>query len=367
MEYWIWLTQLKGIGYVLQKRLLEHFKDPLNIYNANEEQLLSVKGIGKSLATTIKESKCLVEVNSVLSNIHKKDIKLLTYNDRLYPNIAKKFDDSPILLYYRGTIRENIEGVAIVGARRCSDYGKQIAIDAANYLSSMNIAVISGMAKGIDSYAHTACINASGYTIAFLGNGLDICYPKEHIDLMEAIIKKGAVVSQFPPGTPPKPTNFPKRNSLISSWSEKILVAEASEKSGSLITADIAKNQGKEVFIAPHEIYSILGKGNNKLLLKGASLYLSPKQLTSKSDNYKCEIKDFFIKQDEKLIEEHDSVKLTVLEEQILSSISEDIKTIEEINKDVKIGEVNLLQQLSIMEITGLIKCLPGGRFVKNA
>ena len=366
MEYWIWLTQLKGVGLVLQKRLIDYFASPIHIYNADQGQLLLVKGIGKSLAKSIISSRSLERSHLVLNEVDRGNIKLLNYDNPLYPEHAKGFDDSPIILYYKGTIKPHSEGVAIVGARRCSQYGKKIAVDAASFLAYKGIPVISGMAKGIDSYAHTACINSGGYTIAFLGNGLDICYPNEHIDLMEAMVEKGAVISQFPPGTPPKPEHFPMRNKLISSWSQKILVAEASEKSGSLITASIGYKQGKKVLVAPHEIYSTSGKGNNKLLMKGAELYLSPSQLLLFGDQiHREEISE--IKLEEKQIiqktESKSSLNLSDVEKRIIDSLRDLDKTIDEIDDDLDIGQVKLLEQLSIMEIQGMIKSLPGGRF----
>lgn len=369
MVYWIWLTQIKGIGPVLQKRLLSHFKDVELIYNSDEEDLLLVEGIGSSLAKNIKNSKCLEKSNLILKEVHKNYIKMLTFDDLLYPSFAKKPHDSPILLYYKGTIRKSLKGVAIVGSRRCSEYGKQVTVEAARYLAQNDVPVISGMAKGIDSYAHTACIKEGGYTIAFLGNGLDICYPIEHIKLMEAIIENGSVISQFPPGTRPRREYFPKRNALISGWSEKILVAEAAEKSGALITAEIAKKQGKEIFVVPHEIYSSTGTGTNKLLSQGANVYLNPYQLLL--DGSKLLYKDKFLDlsvsdlKDTKIIKRKktEDNNLIGIEKEIVNSINDGIKTIEDIGKDIEMDEVELLTYLSIMEITGVIESLPGGRF----
>lgn len=361
MEYWIWLTKLKGVGLILQKRLINFFSSPLDVYSATEDQLVLVKGIGKSLAKSIKNSRSLEKSRFILSEIDRKNIKILTYDNPLYPEHAKIYHDSPIVLYYKGTIKSHFKSVAIVGSRRCSEYGKKIAVDAASFLAHKDITVISGMAKGIDSYAHTACINSGGYTIAFLGNGIDICYPKEHIDLMEAIVEKGAIISQFPPGTPPKPQHFPIRNKLISSWSQKILIAEASEKSGSLITANIGYKQKKKVLVPPHEIYSLSGKGNNKLLMKGADLYLSPSQLLL------CESKNNVYKEEKQLMTKAESNSLSNLsdtENKIIDSIKYFAKTIDEIDSDLNIGQVKLLELLSIMEIQGVIRSLSGGRYL---
>lgn len=370
MVYWIWLTQIKGIGPVLQRRLLNHFKDVGSIYKAEEKDLLLIEGIGPSLVKNINDSKCLDKANSILDQVNKHKMKVLTFNDPLYLNLAKEPNDSPILLYYKGSIRKNLNGIAIIGSRRCSEYGKQVTIEAAKYLAQNDVPVISGMAKGIDSYAHTTCLKEGGYTIAFLGNGLDICYPAEHIDLMDAIIDNGAVISQFPPGTRPRPEYFPKRNALISSWSEKILVTEAAEKSGALITAEIARKQGREVFALPHEIYSPTGKGTNKLLCQCARTYLDPSQLLSSGDTLlhnqidENETKAKNVKFSKRMKPQNDS--LTGIERKIADIIKDKTMTIEEISKGMKMNEVELLSYLSIMEITGILKGFPGGRFKAN-
>lgn len=366
MKYWIWITGIKGIGTVLQKRLLDCFKEPEIIYNSSEEELLEVEGIGTSLAKNIRESKSLDKSESILQDVYDKEIKLLTLYDPLYPESAKGFKESPILLYYRGTIKENISGVAVVGARRCSGYGKQVTVDVASFLARNDIAVISGMAKGIDSYAHTACIKEGGYTIAFLGNGVDICYPKEHAELMEAIIEKGAVISEYPPTTRARRENFPKRNALISSWSEKVLVVEAGEKSGALITAEIANAQGKEVLAPPHEIYSLTGKGSNQLIGKGATIYLNLEQLLIKSGT--SENEEIRVNKEINNTYEKEKVSMNIerfssVERSIIESLRDSAKTIGELSKAVDIDEISLLEHISTLELRGIIDSIPGGKF----
>ena len=369
MKYWIWLTQIKGIGPVLQKRLLDCFKEPENIYNSSEEELLLVDGIGISLSKNITESRCLNLSESILQDVHSKGIKLLTIHDSLYPDTAKGCKESPILLYYRGTIKENIRGIAVVGARRCSSYGKQVTVDASSFLANNDIAVISGMAKGIDSYAHIACIKEGGYTIAFLGHGVDICYPKEHTKLMEAIIENGVVISEYPPTTQARPENFPKRNALISSWSDKVLVVEAGEKSGALITAEIAKTQGKEVLVPPHEIYSSTGKGTNELIRKGANIYLSSEHLLIRdvvSKNGETIVSNEMNNTYEKEKEFISTERLNSTEILIIESLIDSVKTINEISKEVGMDEVLLLEFLSTLELQDAITSLPGGRYSCN-
>jgi len=198
MIYWIWLTQIKGVGPKRQRLLLEKFSTPENIYRASFKELLQCPGIGNSTAKAIIEERSLEKAKSILDSVNKFNIKLLTLDNPLYPQEAKEIGEMPILLYYKGRLVRNSMGIAIIGSRRCSEYGKMVVDEAATYLSKENIVVISGMAKGIDGYAHTSCIKAGGYTIAILGNGLDICYPPEHMSKLRGANLPLAKV----PGTP---------------------------------------------------------------------------------------------------------------------------------------------------------------------
>ncbi|MGY0372874.1 DNA-processing protein DprA [Clostridium sp. JNZ J1-5] len=277
--YWVWLNELKGIGPVTAKKLLNRFMSPENIYNATKEEIRALEDIGDKLVEVIIQSKDLNPAKKIIERCEKQNISIVTYEEKKFPSGIRSYPNMPIFLYYKGNLYEDISGVAIVGSRRCSDYGKQVTVEAAKFLAENKIPVISGMAKGIDSYAHTACIKSLGYTVAFLGCGVDICYPKEHAELMKNITETGAIISEYAPGVTPSPQNFPKRNRLISACSEKILIVEAGEKSGALITAEYAKEQNKEVFAVPNNIYSKESKGTNKLISEGASIYLNPSQL----------------------------------------------------------------------------------------
>lgn len=279
MKYWLWLWAVKGIGPVTGKHLLTRFGQPQAIYAAGESELLSIPGIGKATAATLRSERSLEKAKHILAECERAEIKILTSDNPLYPKSAKLAGNAPFLLFYKGEIRKDFHSVAIVGSRRCSEYGKEITMQTASFLARQGIAVISGMAKGIDGYAHTASLKAGGYTIAFMGCGLDICYPAEHSDLMKALISRGAVISEYPPGTAARAEHFPTRNRLICSWSDKVLVIEAAEKSGALITADFACKQDKDVFVLPGDVSRTTGKGSNKLLLGGAKAFLDPAQL----------------------------------------------------------------------------------------
>lgn len=203
------------------------------------------------------------------------------------------------------------------------------------------------MAKGIDGYAHTASLKANGYTIAILGCGLDICYPKEHIELMKRIIEKGAIISEYPPGTKPDVYHFPMRNRLISAWCKKLLVVEAGEKSGALLTAAFVKEQKKQVLAAPNSIYSIEGIGTNKLIKEGAEIYLNPSQLLL--DNIKVPV----VNNKENIEPLGDN--LSSLEKVILAKIKDNPMDLNEILIDLKVNRSDVLATISIMELMGPI------------
>lgn len=357
MEYWLWLRLVEGIGSVTERKLLEYFGNPKNIYEADQEQLRLVEGIGPKLAANIRSIRSLDQALRLQENIFKQGINILTIHDANYPQQLLKSLKAPTILYYKGTLRDSKSGVAVVGARRCSSYGKQVALDAANYLAAHSIPVISGLAKGIDSYAHIGCIKANGYTVAVVAHGLDQCYPKEHRELMQAVIETGVVMSEYPPNTMPRLEYFPGRNALIAGLCRKVLIAEAGQKSGALITAKLAKEQGKELFVPPHEIYSPSGIGCNQLIVKGATLYLHPKQLIDTAyHTLEIVAKPF----------NSTLPQLTDNEKKIGDCLTNSKKTIEDIERETGINQLELLELLLIMELEGHIQALPGGRFRSN-
>lgn len=353
MVYWIWLTLIEGVGPKRQRILLKKFNSPKNIYNTSLEELLKCTGIGSKTAKTIVEKRSLEKADLILEVADRFGIKLLTFEDELYPLKAKIIKEMPILLYYKGNLIKNSMGVGIVGARRCTEYGKKATNEAASFLAKEDISVISGMAKGIDGYAHTSVIKEGGYTIAVLGNGLDICYPPEHLELMKRIINNGAVISEYPPGTPPNPKHFPKRNLIISAWSHKILVIEAAQKSGSLITANYANTYGREVLALPDNIYNSESKGTNKLILDGATIYLDKEQLLIE-DKFRYKKTQAVNKPIQDNLDDLDD--LDELEERIIKILKTvNSSTTEKLSTLLSIDQMELLGKLSLMELEGKV------------
>jgi DNA processing protein len=356
MKYWIWLSRLKGTGPVLQKRLLKHFASPKGVYEADMGELIEVDGVGKGIAENIVSSRSFEDSLRIMDSLDRIGGRILTIEDDCYPRSAAQVDGAPVVLYYRGEIRKGLKGIGIVGSRRCSQYGKRVALEVGRFLGENGYAVISGMAKGIDGYAHIGCINAGGYTIAFLGTGLDVCYPREHGDLMEKIVEKGAVVSEYPPCTPGRAEYFPRRNYHISSWSERLLVVEASERSGALITARHAREQGREVFAVPSGIYSATGRGTNKLISEGASIYTGTGSIV---DKYQQEDSELVTKK-KVIMQDMICDNLDEMEKKIIDSIGDKRLQIQEISDRLKIGQVELSQCLTEMELEGLVGCVSG-------
>ncbi len=206
-------------------------------------------------------------------------IKLSKDDDR-FPSFLKNIQDSPKALYCIGNIDLlNMTSIAVVGARKCSEYGRQVALKIGNMLAQNGIVTVSGMAEGIDSFALLGALKEGGGTIAVLGQGVDICYPKSNKQLYEKILREGLVISEYPPGTEPKPFQFPKRNRIISAISRAVAVVEASSGSGSLITAEIAAEQGKEIIAVPGNINSTYSLGCNKLIADGANIMTVPEDI----------------------------------------------------------------------------------------
>lgn len=272
-RYWIWLSLIKNLGSKRKLKLLELYKTPEEIYKLTKEELMNINGIGEAIANDIMISKNEEILNYHIKYMKENNIKIININEREYPQALKKIYDPPISLYVKGNIEKlNNKNIGIVGCRECTTYGKKSAEYFSYNLSKQNINIVSGLAKGIDSYAHLGSLN-TGNTIAVLGNGLDMIYPKENLELANEIIKKGGtIISEYPCGTKPDKMKFPARNRIISGISSGIIVIEAKEKSGTLITVDFALEQGREVFVVPGNINSINSVGTNDLIKQGARL-----------------------------------------------------------------------------------------------
>lgn len=303
-KYWIWFSLIKGLGCVRKHKLLKKYGTPDEIYKVRKSELLKIDGIGEETVSNIIEAKNEKILNYHIKYMKENNIDIIHICEKNYPQLLRQIYDAPVSLYIRGK-KEILNGknIGIVGCRECTDYGKKAAKYFAYNLSKKGMNIISGLAKGVDSYAHWGSIGINielekvkncgekqtdcgkqnmecgqfkqncGKTIAVLGNGLDMIYPKENIELANEIIKSGgAIISEYPCGTKPDKMNFPARNRIISGISKGIIVVEAKDKSGTLITVDFALEQGRDVFVVPGNINSMNSVGTNDLIKQGAKI-----------------------------------------------------------------------------------------------
>lgn len=276
--YDYWLVSAPGMGNRTIHRLLEAFGSSKGIYQACEQELMQYMDARQWNAFRIHR-----EQFKVWEEYHRfcmQNIVFLTEEDGDYPARLRNIPDAPFALFVKGYLPgEEIPCVAIIGARDCSEYGKYVAQELGKGLGKNDIAVISGMARGIDGISQMAALQAGGTSFGVLGCGVDICYPSQNRALYQYLQEKGGVLSIFPPGTQPRAQNFPPRNRIVSGLADVVVVVEAREKSGTLITVDMALEQGKEVYVIPGRITDKLSEGCNRLLKQGAGIILSPQDL----------------------------------------------------------------------------------------
>ena len=270
---WIALSQVKGLGGVSFKKLAAHFVDPTRVFSASAEELQQVPGLDRSVIEGLVNFSGWEQIETEIRRIRQAEVTIVPFTDVRYPARLRMIADPPPFLYVKGEIRaEDDKAVAVVGSRSASDYGRKVTRDLSRGLSALGFTVVSGLARGIDGTAHETALRCGGRTIAVLGSGVDRAYPPEHAALYRRISQNGAVVSELPVGTRPMAFNFPPRNRLISGLSLGVVVVEATEKSGSLITAALALEQGREVFAVPGEVGSSRSRGAHRLIRQGAKL-----------------------------------------------------------------------------------------------
>jgi DNA processing protein len=282
--YWLAWSQINGVGPVLLKRIQQHFETLENAWKASERALLQVNGLGSKLITNILTQRSQLNPQLLLEEHSRQNPHFWTPADADYPRLLWEIPSPPPVLYYRGQVKmsENqgqIPGIAIVGTRFPTEHGKRWTKKISMGLAKSDFTVISGLAAGIDGQAHRSCLEAGGRTIAVLGTGLDLVYPPQNRQLFEEIAEKGLILSEYPVGTKPDRGNFPARNRIIAGLSRAILVMEAPEKSGSLITARYANEFCRDVYTLPNSPDVAEAKGCLTLIHNGAEVILSEETL----------------------------------------------------------------------------------------
>lgn len=271
--YLMWLTRIDGIGFQRAHRLLEHFGSAEAIWKAEASAIRKAAILGEKTAELLLSSREEERLNAWIMELEEKQIDFYSYWHPKYPRLLREIYHPPLGIYVRGELPDDeIDTVSIIGARKCSRYGASVAYEIAKDLGKTNVIVVSGMARGIDSEGHRGILDGGGKTIAVLGCGVDICYPSENKALMERIIENGCVISEFPPGMPAVAKNFPSRNRIIAGLSKMVIVVEAGKKSGTLITADMALDCGRDVYAVPGNVTSALSYGTNALIKQGCPI-----------------------------------------------------------------------------------------------
>ncbi len=364
---------IPSLGPVRVRKLIQHFGTPEYAWKATLDELAEIKGFGRVIAEKIVQERNKIDLDKAWNTVVEKGYSCITWDDANYPLLLKEIYDPPPIIYICGDLTTAADScLAVVGSRRHSLYGKEIAYKFAAELSGYGLTVVSGMAWGIDTWAHKGALEAGGNTIAVLGCGLDICYPPENRKIKEKIQDFGAVISEFPPGSQPLPQNFPRRNRIISGLSRGTIVIEAGEKSGALITADFALEQGREVFAVPGSIASPYSKGCHRLLKEGAklvekvgdiveeiALFLNEKPPSVATGENLSHFSSSSDKVEKQLQLESEAVTL-------LKLISYEPLSLEDLVSISKIPPSLVNVFLLELELKGAIKQLPGKYFVRN-
>ncbi len=276
---WVGFSMVKGVGPARFRRLLEVFGRAAAAWRASERALRDA-GLPEAVAREVARTRSRVDPRALLERWRGQGIQVLTWEDDAYPERLRPLAQAPPVLYVRGALTpQDAWAAAVVGTRKMTGYGRRVATEVAAYLARRGVTVVSGLARGIDGVAHRAALEAGGRTLAVLAHGVDLVYPPEHRALAAAIVQRGALLSEFPPGTRPEASFFPRRNRLISGLARAVVVVEAGERSGALITATFAAEQGREVFAVPGSIYAANSQGTLWLLQQGAQVLRKPEDL----------------------------------------------------------------------------------------
>jgi DNA processing protein len=308
--------------------------------------------LGKPQAEEVVKRRAALDIGLESDKLKQADINFVTVVDDDYPALLREIFDPPAALFYRGKLAPEEIAVAVVGTRRCSSYGRGVAENLGRELGEAGVTVVSGLARGVDTAAHRGALAGGGRTVAVLGTGLDVCYPRENIRLMEEIAVRGALVTEFPPGMPCQPWHFPVRNRIIAGLSRAVVVVEARERSGALITAEMALDQGREVMAVPGNITSLLSRGPNHLLKQGA------RPVTSLADVLEGIGLDALFTD-----ENRGRIALSPIETELVQMLSTEPLTQEAVIQRTRIPARDVLAGLVYLELKGLVRSLPGGLY----
>jgi DNA processing protein len=355
---WLALKSIPGVGNRLCLELIKRFGEPQKVLGASRKELLEAGGISSQLAYTIAGYEVPEEVKEDFALVRKNGCGIVTFLDPDYPVLLRQIHDPPPVLYVYGRLRSESLNIAVVGSRNATSYGSTTTRRLSGDLVRRGFTIVSGMARGIDSAAHMGALTAKGETIAVLGCGLGTVYPAENKELFHRIAEAGAVISEFPFLTPPEAYNFPVRNRIISGMALGTVIVEATHKSGSLITARLAAEQGREVFAVPGSVTSFKSMGTHRLIKEGAKLVENVNDIIEELNVGSAEPPS---RQTERL-----ATPLTPEEEIILNELGPYPIHIDELVRQVSLSVGKVSSLLLQLELKGLVAQSPGKCFAKS-
>lgn len=360
--YLLALSEIKGIGPVLIKNLIAHFGDAKAIFSQPKGKLMRVSGIGEHAVRLIHSAKTVQEAESRFNRCKQLGITLLSYLEPSYPYFLKFIHQAPAILYKCGPMRLNDQPtIAIVGTRKPTHQGLEIAEEFASFFANQGLNVVSGLAYGIDIQAHKAVLDARGLTTAVLGHGLDQIYPHVHQNKASAICQTGALLSEYPPGIGPDPAHFPARNRIVAGMSKAVIVIEAAERGGALITAQMAFEQNREVYAVPGRLHDKRSAGCNHLIRDQiAKLVTNPQEVL---DDLEIQWKAVETSESPTQLQLDLPINLNSQESKVLNILSRGETQVDALTKQSGIPMKALHPLLLSMEFKGLIIQSPGKRF----
>ncbi len=353
-KYWVGFTLIPGIGRARFSRLEQYFGKLEQAWQASATEL-EVAGLDARTIKAIMVHRPKLSLDAEMEKLERYKVTVLTWKDESYPSRLKEIYDPPPVLYVRGSlVPEDDWSLAVVGTRRPTYYGREVTEQIVSDLARNKITIASGLAKGIDATAHRTALDSGGRTIAVFGCGLDIVYPSDHVKLAREIMERGALVSEFPLGTRPKAENFPRRNRIMSGLSLGVLVVEAGEGSGALITAGLALEQNREVFAVPGSVLSQASRGTNRLIQEGA-------KLVRWADDILEELNLTMAMQQ---VEVKELLPTTETESLILQCLSSEPTHIDEVGHQSRLPIAMVSSTLSMMELKGMVKQVGGMNYI---
>ncbi len=354
LRYWVGFNMVKGIGPVRVRGLLDHFGDLALAWRAAPDDLRAA-GLDRRSCEALVAARQGIDLDMALERLEQAGVTVLTWESPDYPVNLRNIAQPPPVLYVRGQLTEADEwAVAMVGTRRASAYGREVTRELAAALAASGVTVVSGLARGIDIVAHRAALEAGGRTVAVLGSGPDQIYPAEHQPTAEGIVKSGAVVSDYPLGTPPDSANFPPRNRIISGLAKGVVVVEADERSGAIITAKFAAEQGRDVFAVPGSIRMPTCRGTNKLIQDGAKMVLSATDILEELNLA--------------MVAEKAQVRAALpadeTEKRVLACLAGEPVHVDDLSVQLNLPIAQVSSALALMELKGLVRQAGGMNYV---